>query len=152
MAKQVHLQHSVEINAPAAAVFALVSDHENTPNFVDAVKQVTLLREGQPRNGLGAIRDVRFRPLLWQGVQEEIVFWDAPHGYHYRILSGFAGLAQHLGQWRIDVTASGCRVTWDIVVDYRPNHPAALLAGVFDKAFTAVMQQALAKLKVLAES
>jgi hypothetical protein len=152
MARQVHLNHAIDINAPAEVVFARVSEHENTPSFIDSVKQVSLEREGTPRNGLGAIRHVRFRPLLWPGVKEEIVLWDAPRSYHYKILSGFPGLAHHLGQWRIDTTAAGCRATWDIVIDYREGHPAAWLAGGFEKSFTAVMKQALSKIKALAES
>lgn len=151
MARQVHLVRSVEINAPASAVFARVSDHENTPAFVDSVKRVSLWKEGMPRNGLGAVRDVRFRPLLWPGVREEIVHWDAPHGYHYRILEGFPGLAKHLGQWRLEATVSGCKVTWDICVDYREGHPAAWFAGEFERSFGAVMDKALAKLKGLVE-
>src|SRR5678809_543160 len=86
------------IRAPRDQVFQALSDHEGFPAF-SALRRVTLRREGSPdRNGTGAIR-VMYAPGL--RIEEEVVSWDPPAGYEYRLLRG-APIRDHRG--RISVT------------------------------------------------
>src|SRR5882762_5242250 len=97
MASAHKVQVSTEIDAPQAAVWARVSDHEGTPGWVDAVKRVTLTQDGTPRNGVGAVRVVEFKPLLWTSIHERITRFEAPHAFDYVLFKGMPALVSHLG-------------------------------------------------------
>ncbi len=64
MSRTHEIRVSADISAAQTRVWERVSNHEDTPSWVDAVKHVELSRPGSPRNGLGAIRVVEFKPLL----------------------------------------------------------------------------------------
>ena len=139
---------STEIDAPPAAVWARVSDHENTPSWVDIVKKVTLLREGKPRNGVGAIRRVEFRPLLWSAISEEIVHFEPPHEFRYVILKGMPGLVPHLGKLIVDDLGAGrTQLRWEIDFVFQSLHPFRLLWPSFIKRFAGVLNEGVGTLK-----
>ena len=68
-----------EYPVPPAAVWSVVSDHEGTHAWVPKVKRVTLLKPGEPKNGMPALRRVEFRPALWSTIDERIVSVELPH-------------------------------------------------------------------------
>ena len=88
---------SVDIDATQAAVWERVSDHEDTPSWVEAVKRVTLAQSGTPRNGVGAIRVVSFKPALWSTIHERITRFEPPHSFDYVLFKGMPALSSHLG-------------------------------------------------------
>ena len=70
--------------APIERVFDAISDHEAMTNW-PGVSLSCLIREGTQRNGQGAIREIFARGLK---VVEELVCWDPPVRYDYKILKG----------------------------------------------------------------
>lgn len=56
-------QATAHIAAPPADVFAIVSDHEATDQWVPKVEAVQLLEPGTPKNGVPALRRVTFKPF-----------------------------------------------------------------------------------------
>ena len=142
-----NLSVSVDIDAPAAKVWARVQDHENTHTWVDAVKHVTLEQPGTPRNGLDAIRRVAFKPLMWSTVREHIVRYEEGRTFEYKVISGMAGLNDHLGKVRVDPLGDGrSRLTWSVMFDFKLI-PFGLISKSFIATFTAVLQAGLASLK-----
>jgi hypothetical protein len=70
--------------APASDVFAAVSDHERFLRNHGITRCVVTRPGGGEKNGLGAIREVAAGPLRFT---EEIVSFDPPHRYDYKIRS-----------------------------------------------------------------
>ena len=138
-----------EIDAPPAAVWARVSEHEDTPSWVDAAKRVTLTREGSPeRNGLGAIRVVEFKPRLWSTIHEEIVGFDAPKQFEYVLFKGMPGLRDHLGRVAVDDLGDGrSRLRWEVDFEFRTAHPFRPFVPSFVRDFEGVLAAALDHLK-----
>lgn len=150
VARQIRV--STEIAAAQADVWSRVSDHEATPTWVAAVKAVTLVREGRPRNGLGAIRVVRFKPVLWTDIHEEVVDYEAPASFHYVLFKGMPGLLSHLGKVCVDDLGDGrSRLRWEVDFVFRTWHPFRLFLPVFLRDFEAVLTRALADLKAQME-
>jgi hypothetical protein len=144
---------SSEIAAPPEAVWARVSDHEKTPSWVDIVKKVTIAREGKPRNGLGAIRLVEFKPALWTPVSEEIRAFSPPREFHYAILKGMPGLKDHLGKVIVDDLGQGrSRLRWEVDFVFKSWHPFKLFVPNMLKTFGAALSDGMDKLKAQFES
>lgn len=142
---------SIEIDKTAARIWERVSDHEHTGTWVEAVKEVTLLRPGTPSNGLGAIRIVRFKPLHW--FYEEITYFDAPHAFHYVLFKGMPGLASHLGKVIVDDLGDDrSRLRWEVDFVFKPYHPFRLLVPAFLREFEGVLKAGLESLKAQLES
>jgi hypothetical protein len=141
---------ATEIGAPAATVWARVSDHEDTPSWVDAAKRVTLTREGEPdRNGLGAIRVVEFKPRLWSTIHEEIVGYDPPRQFEYFLFKGMPGLRDHLGRVAVDDLGDGrSRLRWEVDFEFRTVHPFRPFVPSFVRDFEGVLAAALDDLAV----
>lgn len=138
---------TIEINAPATSVWARVHDHEQTHTWVEAVKRVTLVKEGSPRNGTPAIRRVEFRPMTWTTVQEEIVRYEEGSTFEYKVIKGMPGLNDHLGKVLVEaIDPQRSRLTWSVMFDFKLI-PFGLLGGSFVKTFTAVLQAGLENLK-----
>lgn len=139
---------SITINASKTDIFNIISDHEGTPNWVHKVKKVTLKKEGQPKNGVGAMREVVFRPMLWTTVQEEILSYDQNESFTYRIAEGMPGLVDHLGKWSLESTSDGkTKVTWAVHFDFSKRHIFSWFVGSFAKSFKKVQEEALNQLK-----
>jgi len=153
MAKQFPVRTAIEIAAPQAVVWARVSEHETTPTWVDAVKKVTITREGRlARNGLGAQRRVEFKPKGWNPVDEEVVLFEPPHQFHYVVLRGTPGLLAHLGKVIVDdLGPQRSRLRWEVDFTFRTLHPLRPLVPTMMKNFEAVLNQGLANLKAQIE-
>ncbi|MEM7037898.1 MAG: SRPBCC family protein [Bacteroidota bacterium] len=142
------VQSSIEIAAPAAQIFTIISDHEGTPNWVSDVKKVVLAKPGNGnKNGKGAMRRVTFRPVLWSTVDEEILTFEEGKGYTYRIMKGMPGLLDHLGQWELEESAGVTKVTWTVGFDFKVWHWFRPFHGNFVGTFKGVQEKALAGLK-----
>jgi hypothetical protein len=140
---------ATEIDAPQAAIWERVSEHEDTPSWVDAARRVTLAREGTPqRNGLGAIRVVEFRPRLWSTIREEITRFDPPHAFEYLLFKGMPALRDHLGRVAVDdLTDDRSRLRWEVDFDFRTIHPFRPFVPSFVRDFEDVLTRAVANLK-----
>jgi Polyketide cyclase / dehydrase and lipid transport len=139
---------SAEIAAPAPAVWARVSDHEATPTWVEVVKKVTLTRDGEPRGGLGAIRVVQFKPLLWSTVTEEVVYFDPPHQFHYVVRKGTPGLRDHLGKVIVEDLGGGrSRLRWEVDFMFAQFHPLHFMVPRIMHDFGAAIADGVEALK-----
>ena len=146
------LNSSIEIAAARSAIFAVVSDHEGTPSWVEKVKEVKLLQEGSPRNGLGAIREVNFKPLLWTTVQEKIIRYEEGQGFDYAVQGGMPGMIEHLGRFELSGLANGMvRVDWKVHFKFSKSHWFSLFIRSFSKSFKKVQEQGLKTLKAQLE-
>ena len=71
---------------------------------------VTITRSGTPdRNGYGAVRQMKGLPGT---VQEEVLAWNPPHGYRYRVTQG-SPFVCHQGEVRLQPVGSGDRAGLD---------------------------------------
>ena len=140
---------ATEVDAPPAAVWARVSEHEDTPSWVDAAKRVTLTREGTPeRNGLGAVRVVEFKPRLWSTIHEEITRFDPPQAFEYVLFKGMPGLRDHLGTVAVDDLGEGrSRLRWEVDFEFRTVHPFRPFVPSFVRDFGRVLEGAVGDLK-----
>jgi hypothetical protein len=137
-----------DVEAAQGAVWERVSEHEDTPSWVDAVKSVTLARPGTPRNGVGAIRVVQFRPLLWTTSHEEITRFEPPHTFEYVLFKGMPALVSHLGRVSVDdLGQDRSRLRWEVDFVFRTLHPFRPFVPSFLRDFEGVLTSAVAKLK-----
>jgi Polyketide cyclase / dehydrase and lipid transport len=144
---------NTEIAAPAQAVWARVSDHEATPTWVNVAKKVTLTRDGEPRGGLGAIRVVEFKPLLWSTVTEEVTYFDPPHEFHYVVRKGTPGLRDHLGKVIVEDLGGGrSRLRWEVDFMFDPSHPMHFMVPRVMRDFGAAIADGVDRLKEQMES
>jgi len=101
-----HYQRTFE--APIARVFDVLTDHEGMTDW-PGLDRVTLVREGSPRNGLGALRRVK---VLGLTLDEAIVRWDPPRSFDYQITKGLP--AKHLGTVELEERGARTELTWRI--------------------------------------
>lgn len=119
--------------APIERVFAVLTNHEGMSDW-PGLDGVRLVREGQPRNGLGAIRRVAVMGLT---LDEEVVRWEPPRAFDYRIIKGLP--VEHLGTvelvdqggateltWRIRLFSWVPLLAWAVLARLRAGLPAAL--------------------------
>ncbi|MFT3698848.1 MAG: SRPBCC family protein [Kofleriaceae bacterium] len=132
-----------DIRAPAAAIFARISDHANTHTWV-APARVRLLEPGTPApNGVGALREVSFpAKRLWTTIVERVLSFEPDVGFTYRIERGMPGLRDHLGRF----TIAGGALEWHVEFDFKRWHPLGMIRGSFARTFEAVQREALDEL------
>ncbi|MFN8161686.1 MAG: SRPBCC family protein [Solirubrobacterales bacterium] len=107
--------------APPETVFEVYTDHRSFPDYTP-LRRVELEREGDPPpNGVGAIRVLHG---IGPAVREEVVTYEPPRSFSYRMLSG-APLEDHVGTVTIEPAEvegrQGSRVAW--AVDTTPTVP-----------------------------
>ncbi len=105
---QAHISKKLHIEAPIELVFERISDHEAMSDW-PGIASCQLVREGTPRNGLGAVRQVKARGLT---LLEEIVHYEPPLRYDYRITKGLP--VDHLGSVRLSPTEGGVELSWEV--------------------------------------
>ena len=102
------LDFSRTIAAPPETVFEVATDHRAMPGFT-RFRAVELEREGEPApNGLGAIRVLH---LIGPPVREEVVAYEPPHRFSYRMLSG-APVRDHVGVIELTAVEAGTRMSY----------------------------------------
>ena len=146
---EVQIKSSIDITSPKEKIFEIIIDHEEISNWVMEVKKVQLIKKGKPKNGLGAIREVDFKPMFWTTIQEEIVFYEENNGYKYKIISYMPGVVDHLGTWTCSKNENGdITVTWNVFLELKKSHWFTLFASKkFARDFKQVQENALTYLK-----
>ena len=118
MAERMAVEVSVRVTAAPDVVWARLTAHEAMAAWWPGLREVTLDPPGSPdRNGLGAVRVMR---SVGTPVREEVVSWDPPHTYSYRVRN-FAPLREHLGRVTVRPADGGAAVDWRI--EFRPGVP-----------------------------
>ncbi|MFA9471052.1 MAG: SRPBCC family protein [Deltaproteobacteria bacterium] len=106
----VRVEETVEVARDA--VFAVLTDHEGYGRF-PGVQKCELLRPGRDeRNGLGALRRVHLGvPTV---LDEEIVAYDAPRSFEYRVVRARPLPVKHtLGRIELEaLSANRTKVVW----------------------------------------
>ncbi len=97
--------------APIETVFDAITDHRGIANCVWAVRRSTLDREGTPApNGVGAVRRL---VAVGPPIVEEIIEYEQPTRYAYKLLSG-APVRDHVGTVELRESGTGTEVTWHL--------------------------------------
>jgi len=103
--------------APIDAVWATLIDTRSWPDWAPQ-EEAWLDREGSPDpEGVGAVR--RFRTGRWM-VREEVVAFEPPHDFSYRLLSGLP-MRDYLATVCLDERAGGTHIIWQAT--FRPAYP-----------------------------
>jgi len=96
--------------APPEVIFDVLTDHRGYADITPA-RSAELEREGVPApNGVGAIRVLR---LVGPPLREEVLAYDPPHRFSYRLLSG-APVRDHVGTVKLTPEGDGTRVTYAV--------------------------------------
>lgn len=136
------LRTTLEVRAPIETVFERLTDHEVMARW-PGIGGCRLVREGRPRNGRGAIREVKVRGLT---LLEEVVVFEPPHRFDYEIIKGLP--VAHRGTVHLVPSKDGTLVTWDITMASR----WPLLAEVVCAQLRSGMPRALQFFKTATES
>ena len=96
------------IRAPIAAVFEALSDHEGMARW-PGIGASSLLREGTPRNGVGALRRITAGGLT---LDEEVVAFEPPRRLEYTIRRGLP--VTHLGIVTLVEDGDVVEVRWQV--------------------------------------
>jgi uncharacterized protein YndB with AHSA1/START domain len=97
--------------APIETVFDALTNHRAIADYVWAVRRSTLDREGTPApNGVGAVRRLE---ALGPAIVEEIIEYQRPTGYAYKMVSG-APVRDHVGTVALREVGTGTEVSWHL--------------------------------------
>jgi uncharacterized protein YndB with AHSA1/START domain len=111
------MDFSRNVAAPPETVWEVVADLRGMSDYTK-FRKVELEREGDPPpNGVGAIRVLH---LVGPPVREEIIAFDPPRRFSYRMLSG-APVKDHVGTIELSPSGSGTRMSY--VVETTPTIP-----------------------------
>ena len=111
------VEQRLRIAAPLEKTWAIVADHERMASWV-GFDQVTLTRTGAgDRDGYGATRLMKGLPGT---VREEVLAWNPPHSYRYRVTQGSPFLC-HQGEIRLQPAGQDTELVWTI--RFRPRVP-----------------------------
>jgi hypothetical protein len=95
--------------APIERVFGEISDHAGYSRF-PGIQSSVVTKEGDTEpNGLGAVREIRARPLTFT---EEITAFERPHRMDYLILDVNAPIRHHGGSIVLTEDGSATHVDW----------------------------------------
>ncbi|HET7417007.1 MAG TPA: SRPBCC family protein [Solirubrobacterales bacterium] len=115
-----------QVAAPPEVVFDVLTDHRRYPE-ITALRKAELEREGEPApNGLGAIRVLT---VAGPPMREEVIAYDPPHRFSYKILSGLP-VRDHVGTVELSPRDGGTAVTYAV-----KTTPTIPLAGPVFMAF-----------------
>jgi uncharacterized protein YndB with AHSA1/START domain len=139
------IRRSVRIDAPAEAVWAVISDHEGMPAWAP-FKSVRRIADGAPeRDGRGSQRAMSAPS---GGIVEQVVHYEPPRLYRYRVTKG-SPFVCHQGEIRLTPRGERTDLTWTI--RFRPKVPGTgrLLAAGFSRVLDRIMRT---RLKPIVES
>jgi uncharacterized protein YndB with AHSA1/START domain len=116
-----------QVAAPPEIVFDVLTDHRRYTE-ITSLRKADLEREGEPApNGLGAIRALT---LAGPPMREEVIAYDRPHRFSYKILSGLP-VRDHVGTVELSPVDGGTKVVY--AVHTTPTLPLggfAVVAGI----------------------
>ncbi|ORB73445.1 SRPBCC family protein [Mycobacterium scrofulaceum] len=127
--------------APIETVFDAMTDHRGIADYMWAIRRSTLDREGTPApNGVGAIRRLAaFGPPF----VEEIIEYERPTGYAYKMLSG-APTRNHIGTIRLRETEMGTEVSWHLRTTLKVPGVDRLMLPVLKKVIDELLKGGIA--------
>lgn len=111
------IHQTFAIRAPVEYVFERLTDHE-AMGLWPGVSSCELIKQGSPPNGLGAVRAVKTNGLT---LHEEIVRFEPPRRYDYRIVKGLP--LGHHGTVMLEQQGDLVRLQW--VVELWSHLPLA---------------------------
>lgn len=138
---QAHVSKRIHLKAPIDLVFERIVDHD-AMNDWPGIGSCRLVKEGSPRNGLGAVRQVKTRGL---SLLEEIVHYEPPIRYDYRITKGLP--VDHLGSVRLSPTEGGVELSWEVHMTSRWPFVCEVVGNLLSKG----LDEALARFKAETE-
>jgi uncharacterized protein YndB with AHSA1/START domain len=148
MAIERQIRVETRIAAPADVVWTRVSDHEASPSWIAEVERVRIVEPGtETRGGLGAVREVAFKPRLWSTILERILEHHPPERFHYAVVAGMPGLLHHEGRVMVAPDGNGAKLRWEVDFRFRSAHWFRLFVPSFARQFERVLQGALRELK-----
>ena len=143
---RVRVENTVDV--PREALFAVLSDHAGYDRFPGITGSELIQPGTQERNGLGAVRRIRLGgPTV---LDEEIVAYDAPNSFEYRITRA-RPLPLHHTLGRVEFIAidpNHTKVVWtsefDIPVPIVGRSIGKYLEGRLSRGFKAAIRAAAA--------
>jgi uncharacterized protein YndB with AHSA1/START domain len=122
------------LRAPIAHVYERLADHEDMRNW-PGVSDCKLIREGTPRNGVGAVRVVLHGRL--HGVTEEVYLYEPPHRLGYRVIKGPP--IQHQALVTLAEQGDQVELTWEIELSSRVPLLAQFMGAVLRRGLSHVL-------------
>ncbi len=125
------------IAAPRERVWQHITDHEGMSSW-SPFREVTLVREGTPdRCGFGAVRRMQG---MGPALEEEVVGWDPPARYDYRLRRG-APIRRHSGCVLLREQGTATEVEW--IIRFRPLIPGtgALVRAALQRGIAGMLAQ-----------
>jgi carbon monoxide dehydrogenase subunit G len=123
-----HATATATVAAPAARVWAVLSDYEGMSAWAPGL-QITLARPGSPEpNGVGAQRRIKAMPGMAPLV-EEIVAFEPDQRLSYRGVSGIP-FRNYVGDVVLRPSGSGTEISYTISADNQLPGVATVLANV----------------------
>jgi uncharacterized protein YndB with AHSA1/START domain len=104
------VERSVHIAAPIEAVWAMVADHEGMAAWSGFNAVTRIVNGAYDPDGYGAERRMSG---VTGTVVEQVVAWDPPRGYRYRVIEG-SPLVCHQGEVRLVPTGNATELSWTI--------------------------------------
>ncbi|OBH83197.1 hypothetical protein A5681_21125 [Mycobacterium scrofulaceum] len=127
--------------APIQTVFDAMTDHRGIADYMWAIRRSTLDREGNPApNGVGAIRRLA---AIGPPFVEEIIEFEPPTRYAYRMLSG-APTRDHIGTVQLRETDTGTEVSWHLRSTLKIPGVDRLMRPVFEKVIDGLLKGGIA--------
>ena len=121
-----------QVAAPPEVVFDVLTDHRRYTE-ITPLRRAELEREGEPApNGLGAIRVLSALP--GPPMREEIIGYEAPRRFSYKILSGLP-VRDHVGTVEMQPSGEGTEVVYAV-----KTTPTIPLSG---PVFMAILKKAI---------
>jgi uncharacterized protein YndB with AHSA1/START domain len=118
------LDFSRTVAAPPETVWEVVADLRGMTDYT-RFRKIELEREGDPApNGVGAIRVLH---LAGPPVREEVIAFEPPRRFAYRLLSG-APVKDHVGTIELEPAGEGTRMSY--VLETTPKVPLVGFAVV----------------------
>lgn len=123
--------------APIESVFDAMTDHRGIADYMWACRRSTLDREGTPApNGVGAIRRL---VVIGPPFVEEIIEYERPTRYAYRMLSG-APTRNHIGTIQLREADTGTEVSWQLRSTLKVPGVDRLMLPVFKKVIDELLK------------
>jgi len=115
---------------------------------ISEVKQVRITEPGATaRGGLGAVREVVFKPRRWTPILERISEYRPRERFHYVLFAGMPGLLGHEGRVIVEPAGAGAKLSWKVDFRFRSLHWFRMLVPSFIRQFEGVLQGGLDELK-----
>lgn len=138
---------STHIKAPIEQVFDLMIDTEGCPSWLKGASNAKLLQEGSgARYGIGALRSIRLSGVTFV---EEIVEYDPPNYYEYRVRKSTIPMNHEFGRVEFVSSGDGTDIHW--VSRASGKHVFRFIEPVMgrsmQKSFQQTLEQAKSKLE-----